>query len=145
MVFVSSVVVLPSALIGTASAASLVHPSPASAGVKHWLGTWSGKVSQTPAPPPGDPQNPYKIIISINSVTKHKVGTVRYPAWKCNYALTRVSVSSNKLQLTMTVINRGPFNCLSAAGAKMQSTAKGASWRLTGGGVIETGPLTKNP
>ena len=42
-------------------------------------GRSGGKVSQTTAPPPGDQQNPGMIIISINSVTKHKVGTVRYP------------------------------------------------------------------
>jgi hypothetical protein len=100
-------------------------------------------VSETPEPPPPDPQNPYKIVISIDSVTKHKVGTARYPAWKCNYTLTRVSVSGAKLNLTMTVINPGPFPCASQGSAVMRATAKGATWRATFTSEVETGSLKK--
>ena len=66
-------------------------------------------MSETPEAPPPDPQNPYKIVISVGSVTKHKVGTARYPAWKCNYTLNRESVSGQQLKMTATVINPGPF------------------------------------
>lgn len=133
---------LPGAQVATASASSLVPA--AMPGPNHWVGTWGGEVSSTPAPPPGDPQNPYKIVISIDSVTRHKVGTARYPAWKCNYTLTRVSVSGEKLKVAMTVINPGPFPCASQGTAVMRATAKGATWRAPfTSGFVETGSLKK--
>jgi hypothetical protein len=99
-------------------------------------------VSQTPAPPPGDPRNPYKLVISIGSVTKHEVGIASYPAWKCNYTLTRVSVSGETLKMTATLRKQGPFDCVGQGSAVMRATEDGATWRLTYG-AVEKGPLKK--
>lgn len=99
-------------------------------------------MSESPAPPPGDPRNPYKIVISIDSVTKHNVGTASYPAWKCNYTLTRVSVSGETLKMTATLKKQGPFDCVGQGSAVMRATEHGATWTLTYGGV-EKGPLKK--
>lgn len=143
VVLVTSFGFLPGAQVATASASTLVRPGPASPGPSHWVGTWSGEVSETPELPPPDPQNPYKIVISIGSVTKHKVGTARYPAWKCNYTLARTSVSGEKLKMTATVINPGPFPCASQLSVVMRATARGATWRATSSGEVETGPLKK--
>jgi hypothetical protein len=135
---------VPAASASTAASALAAPARNGKVTVRHWIGTWRGKASQHPAAPPGDPRNPYKIVVTIRSVSKHAIGTVRYPAWKCNYTLIKRSATPKKLVLTMKVVHPGPFNCVSRESAVMRPSAKGASWHGTFEGGIETGSVKKS-
>lgn len=111
--------------------------------VQHWIGTWRGKISEQPPPPPGDPRNPYKVVVTIRSVSKRTIGTVRYPTWKCNYTLVKRSVTPGKLRFLMKVVNPGPFNCVNRETVVMRPKAKGASFKGTFASGIEAGSVSK--
>jgi hypothetical protein len=136
------VLVSSAAFLLTLQSPVSASPSPirGSSPLGNWVGRWSGEVSETPAPPPGDPKNPYKIVISIN---KDKKGTVDYPAWKCNYNLAVTAVSATKLNFTETVVNVGPYNCVSQETVVMKATSTGATFTGTAGADVEKGPVSK--
>jgi hypothetical protein len=135
-------VVLVSVLAGLASAPA-ASAARSHVTVRHWIGTWRGKASQKPAAPPGDPKNPYKVVVTIRTVSKRTIGTVRYPAWKCSYTLVKKSASAGKLSFVMTVVHPGPFDCVSTETVVMRATAKGASYKGTFQGGTESGSVTK--
>lgn len=139
---IAGFVLLTSALGGLASgpaaSAATRHVT-----VRHWIGTWRGKASQNPAAPPGDPKNPYKVVVIVRTVSKHTIGTVKYPDWKCSYTLVKKSVTPAKLTFLMKVLHPGPFDCVSTETVVMQSTKKGASYKGTFGGGTETGTVSK--
>ncbi len=72
------------------------------------------------------------------------VGTVSYPDLSCSGVLSLVSVTPQELQLTETITNPGPYNCIDI-NVTMDSTGSGtASWTGTGGGETETATLTRS-
>jgi hypothetical protein len=156
---IAGLALLASAIVGIANAPAVsasVSPSASSAtssaassaagkvNVRHWLGTWSGKLSQKPAPVPGDPKNPYKVVVTIRSVAKHNIGTVRYPVWKCGYTLVKESATPKKLSFLMKVFHPGPFNCVSRETVVLRSKAKSASFKGTFAGGTESGTVSKS-
>jgi hypothetical protein len=148
---IAGLALLASAILGIASAPAVsasVSPSASSAvgkvNVRHWLGTWSGKLSQKPAPAPGDPKNPYKVVITIRTVSKHTIGTARYPVWKCGYTLVKESATPKELTFLMKVFHPGPFNCVSRETVVLRSKAKGASFKGTFTGGTESGTVSKS-
>ncbi len=144
MAVAGGAIVLAGVQGAAASSGPSVRHAPASSGIKHWVGTWRGKASETPEPPPPAPQNPYKITVFVKSVTKSKVGTVRYPSFNCDYSLRLVSVTHKRLVVQMVLTKQGPYDCVSSERAVMSVTAKGAHWRgIYDGSSVETGWLRK--
>jgi hypothetical protein len=125
--------------------AAVASPAGAGASTTHWLGSWSGDVSQTPEANPPAPQNPYVAQITIKSVTGKKVGMVTYPAWSCDYVLKFKSITSKKIEMTEVLKDQGPFNCTASETIVLRKTGK-TSASFTGifdGSDDESGSLTK--
>ncbi len=139
----SAIVGLASVPAASAAAAPAISSAAGKVTVRHWLGTWRGKLSQKPAPLPGDPKNPYQVVVTIRSVSKHTIGTVKYPAWKCGYRLVRKSASPRELSFLMKVVHPGPFNCVGQETVVLRSKAKGASFKGTFSGGTESGSVSK--
>ena len=139
----SAIVGLAGVPAASASAAPAASSAAGKVTVRHWLGTWRGKLSQKPAPPAGDPKNPYKIVVTIRSVSKHTIGTVRYPSWKCTYTLVKKSASPRTLSFLMKVVHPGPFNCVNQETVVLRSKAKGTSFKGTFSGGTESGSVSK--
>jgi hypothetical protein len=139
---IAGFVTLTSVLAGLASGPAASAASP-HVTVRHWIGTWRGKASQTPMPPPGDPKNPYRLVVTIRSVSKRTIGTVKYPDWKCSYSLVKKSATAGKLSFLMKVVHPGPFNCVATETVVMRSTKKGASYKGTFDGGSENGAVSK--
>jgi hypothetical protein len=90
--------------------------------------------------------NPYGVVVTIRSVSKRTIGTVKYPDWKCSYTLVKKSVTPGKLTFLMNVVHPGPFNCVSTETVVMRSTAaKIASYKGTYVGGTESGSVRKAP
>ncbi len=118
--------------------------APRGSGISHWLGTWSGEMSQTPEANPPEPQNPYQISFSVSSLTTKKVGKVSYPQWECSGKLKRVSATASTLTLKEVIKTPGPFGC-EGENVTIQWTGNGtATWTGTVGGISETGTVTKS-
>jgi hypothetical protein len=144
MLLASAIVSLTYGPAASAAASAPASVASSKATVRHWIGTWRGKVSQHPPAPPGDPRNPYKIVVTIRSVSKHTIGTIRYPAWKCSYTLVKTSVTAGKLRFVEKVVHPGPFGCVNRESVVMKPKAKGASFRGTADGATETGSVSKS-
>jgi hypothetical protein len=82
-------------------------------------------------------------VVTIRSVSKHTIGTVRYPVWKCSYTLVRKLASPRKLSFLMKVVHPGPFNCVGQETVALRSKVKGASFKGTFSGGTETGSVSK--
>jgi hypothetical protein len=142
LVAVTAAFAIPVSMCAATGAAGATG-SPQGSGLSHWLGTWSGEMTQTPAPGPSDPQNPYQITFSVNSLTTKKVGNVSYPQWECSGKLKRVKATASTLTLKEVIKTPGPFGC-EGEGVTVQWTGNGtATWTGTVGGISETGTVTK--
>jgi hypothetical protein len=131
--------------VGMCAASGLAGATvaPHGSGLSHWLGSWSGEMTQTPAPHPPEPPNPYQITFSITSLTTKKVGTVSYPQWECSGKLKRVKATASTLSLKEVIKNPGPLGC-EGESVSIQWTGSGtATWTGTVGGITETGTVTK--
>jgi hypothetical protein len=93
------------------------------------------------APPRADPQNPYKIIISTNSFTKIQRRKSDIP-YENETMYTRVWFPVIRYR-SHDHHKSTVFQLRGCGNAKMQTAAKGAAWRRTGGGLMETRPFIR--